>query len=67
MVDINNILVFTLNASNLKTPIERDFHIGLKNKTQLYVVHKKTTLIYICWVTEKAREFQKNIYLCFID
>ena len=21
----------------------------------------------ICWVMEKAREFQKNIYLCFID
>ena len=22
---------------------------------------------YICWIIEKAREFQKNIYLCFID
>ena len=21
----------------------------------------------ICWVTEKAREFQENIYFCFID
>ena len=21
----------------------------------------------ICWITEKAREFQRNIYLCFID
>ena len=21
----------------------------------------------ICWIVEKAREFQKNIYLCFID
>ena len=21
----------------------------------------------ICWITEKAREFQKNIYLCFIE
>ena len=21
----------------------------------------------ICWITDKAREFQKNIYLCFID
>ena len=20
----------------------------------------------ICWITEKAREFQKNIYFCFI-
>ena len=23
--------------------------------------------IAICWITEKAREFQKNIYFCFID
>ena len=21
----------------------------------------------ICWIREKAREFQKNIYFCFID
>ena len=21
----------------------------------------------ICWIIDKAREFQKNIYLCFID
>ena len=21
----------------------------------------------ICWIMEKAREFQKNIHLCFID
>ena len=21
----------------------------------------------ICWIIERAREFQKNIYLCFID
>ena len=21
----------------------------------------------ICWIMEKAREFQKNIYLCFIE
>ena len=24
-------------------------------------------IVNICWVTEKAREFQKNIYFCFID
>ena len=23
--------------------------------------------IAICWITEKPREFQKNIYFCFID
>ena len=21
----------------------------------------------ICWIVEKAREFQKNVYFCFID
>ena len=21
----------------------------------------------MCWITEKAREFRKNIYFCFID
>ena len=24
-------------------------------------------IVNICWITEKATEFQKNIYLCFID
>ena len=24
-------------------------------------------IVNICWITEKAREFQKNIYFCFAD
>ena len=24
-------------------------------------------VVNICWITEKAREFQKNIHFCFID
>ena len=24
-------------------------------------------IVNICWIMKKAREFQKNIYLCFID
>ena len=24
-------------------------------------------IVNICWITEKAREFQKNIYFCFTD
>ena len=27
----------------------------------------KIKIVYICWIIEKARKFQKNIYLCFID
>ena len=24
-------------------------------------------IVNICWIIKKAREFQKNVYLCFID
>ena len=24
-------------------------------------------IVNICWIIKKAREFQKNIYFCFID
>ena len=27
----------------------------------------KDQIVNICWIIEKAREFQKNIYFCFID
>ena len=27
----------------------------------------RNQIVNICWITEKAREFQKNIYFCFID
>ena len=27
----------------------------------------KDQIAIICWIIEKAREFQKNIYFCFID
>ena len=27
----------------------------------------KDQIANICWIMEKAREFQKNIYFCFID
>ena len=27
----------------------------------------RAQIVYIIWIIEKAREFQKNIYLCFID
>ena len=27
----------------------------------------KDQIANICWILEKAREFQKNIYFCFID
>ena len=27
----------------------------------------RVQIVNICWITEKAREFQKNIYFCFND
>ena len=32
--------------------------LGLETRDQIAITH---------WIIEKAREFQKNIYLCFID
>ena len=34
------------------------FRIGRGNRDQIANIH---------WIIEKAREFQKNIYFCFID
>ena len=30
-------------------------------------MEKNNQIAKICWIIEKAREFQKNIYFCFID
>ena len=53
----------------------------LQDRLQQYVKHElpdvqagfrkrrgtKDQIANICWIIEKAREFQKNIYFCFID
>ena len=38
--------------------IQADFRKGRGTRDQI---------ANICWIIEKAREFQKNIYFCFID
>ena len=38
--------------------IQADFKKGRGNRDQI---------VSICWIIEKVREFQKNIYFCFID
>ena len=38
--------------------VQAGFRKGRGTRDQLANIH---------WVTEKAREFQKNIYFCFID
>ena len=53
----------------------------LQPRLQQYVIHElpdvhagfrkssgtRDQIANICWIIEKAREFQKNIYFCFID
>ena len=39
-------------------------HLNKLGKEKFYVANKLSN---ICWVIEKAREFQKNIYFYFID
>ena len=38
--------------------VQAGFRKGRRNRDQI---------ANICWIIEKAREFQKNIYFCFID
>ena len=38
--------------------VQAGFRKGRGNKDQIANIH---------WITEKASEFQKNIYFCFID
>ena len=38
--------------------VQADFRKGKGTRNQI---------ANICWIIEKAREFQKNIYICFID
>ena len=38
--------------------VQAGFRKGRKTRGQV---------VNICWIIEKAREFQKNIYFCFID
>ena len=36
-------------------------------KLDLEKAEESDQIVNIHWIIEKAREFQKNIYLCFID
>ena len=39
-----------------------DVQVGFRNGRET-----KDQIVNICWIAEKAREFQENIYLCFIN
>ena len=67
-------------CSNCHTiaPISRASKVMLKTlqtRLQQYVNQElpdvqagnRDQIVNICWITEKAREFQKNIYFCFSE
>ena len=33
----------------------------------LELAESRDQIVNICWIIEKAKEFQKSIYFCFID
>ena len=43
---------------NRELPVRAGFRKGRRTRDQI---------ANICWIMENAREFQKNIYFCFID
>ena len=49
---------FQQYMNNELPDVEADFRKGRGIRDQI---------ANICWIIEKAREFQKNIYFCFID
>ena len=67
-------IVFNSHASNVILKV-------LQARLQQYVNHElphvqagfrtgrgtRGQIANVCWIMEKAREFQKNIYFCFID
>ena len=57
------VIVFILN-------LQPSVFLDLNLKCKHVCINKSFTrdqIANICWIIEKAREFQKNIYFCFID
>ena len=48
----------TINLHGFSPDVQAGFRKGRGTRDQI---------ANICWIMEKAREFQKNIYFCFID
>ena len=53
-------LIFKGNSILFSQWLDQMFKLVLEKATRDQMAN-------ICWITEKAREFQKNIYFCFID
>ena len=60
----------------MRFPVTSDFHqlsiVSLFNFTHSNKLDRKDRetrdqIAYICWIIKRVRDFQKNIYFCFID
>ena len=49
------------NIKNLNRELP-DVQVGLRKPRRT-----RDQIANICWILKKAREFRKNIYICFID
>ena len=54
------------------TVVKTFIYVGIRKRLDVQASFRKgpgtrDQIVNICWIIEKAREFQKNIYLCFID
>ena len=59
----NKVMLNILHA-RLQHYVNQNFQMS---KLGLEKAEEPDQIANILWITEKAREFQKNIYLCFID
>ena len=58
-------------ATSFKRPRACTAALGAPNADPQWIMDHRGSLWMIimddCWIIKKAREFQKNIYFCFID
>ena len=69
----HNCTHLTYQASNAQNSLSLGFNNMWTKNFQMFKLdlekaeEPRGQIASICWVREKAREFQKNIYFCFID
>ena len=53
----------------LQARLQQDVNCELPDVQAGFIKGRGTTdqIFNVCWIIEKAREFQENIYFCFID
>ena len=58
-------IIFQVLQARLQQYLNREFSdvwAGFKNDREI-----RNQIVNICWIKEKAKEFQKKVYFCFID